>query len=191
MHTFLYFLRNYKILRDIPRSGWISCGIKLNEVESVAEHTLDTAVISMLLIDLFRKNGFEIDGEKILRTALIHDIEESILTDIPYPCKKYIPDLSKAKEEIAKDIFSNANINDIEGGYKYIELWKEKKKGGVEGDIVEISDLLSMIYEHAELKRLRMRIKTEELDEHLKNCLDDLKPFIKKYKFIKEVIPKF
>ena len=48
-----------------------------------------------------------------------------------------------------------------------------------------------MIYEHAELKRLRMRIKTEELDEHLKNCLDDLKPFIKKYKFIKEVIPKF
>ncbi len=189
MHTFLSFLRNYKILRDIPRSGWISCGIKLNEVENVAEHTLDTAVISMLLTDLFRKNGFEIDGEKILRAALIHDIEESVLTDIPYPCKKYLPDLSKAKEEIAKEIFSRANIKEIEGIYKYIELWKEKKKGSVEGDIIEISDLLSMIYEHVEIRRTRMA--TEELAQHLRNCLDDLKPFIKKYKFIKEVIPKF
>ncbi len=190
-NLFLSFLRNYKILRDIPRSGWISCGIKLSEVESVAEHTLDTAVISMLLIDLFRKNGFEIDGEKILRAALIHDLEESILTDIPYPCKKYIPDLDKAKEKIVKEIFSNVNVNikDIEGKYKYLELWKEKKKGSIEGDIVEISDLLSMIYEHAELRR--RHIKTEELDIHLKNCLDDLKPFIEKYKFIEEVIPKF
>ncbi len=188
-HTFLSFLRNYKILRDIPRSGWIFCGIKLNEVENVAEHTLDTAIISMLLTDLFRKNGFEIDGEKILRSALIHDVEESVLTDIPYPCKKYLPDLSKAKEEIAKEIFSRANLKDIEMKYKYLELWKEKKKGTVEGDIIEISDLLSMIYEHAELRR--RHIKTEELAQHLRNCLDDLKPLIKKYKFLKEVIPKF
>ncbi|CEG11332.1 putative Metal-dependent phosphohydrolase [groundwater metagenome] len=188
-HTFLSFLRNYKILRDIPRSGWIFCGIKLNEVENVAEHTLDTAIISMLLTDLFRKNGFEIDGEKILRSALIHDVEESVLTDIPYPCKKYLPDLSKAKEEIAKEIFSRANIKDIDMKYKYLELWKEKKKGTVEGDIIEISDLLSMIYEHAELRR--RHIKTEELAQHLRNCLDDLKPLIKKYEFLKEVIPKF
>ncbi|CEG11931.1 putative Metal-dependent phosphohydrolase [groundwater metagenome] len=188
-HTFLSFLRNYKILRDIPRSGWIFCGIKLNEVENVAEHTLDTAIISMLLTDLFRKNGFEIDGEKILRSALIHDVEESVLTDIPYPCKKYLPDLSKAKEEIAKEIFSRANLKDIEMKYKYLELWKEKKKGTVEGDIIEISDLLSMIYEHAELRR--RHIKTEELAQHLRNCLDDLKPLIKKYEFLKEVIPKF
>lgn len=188
-HIFLSFLRNFKILRDIPRTGWISCGIKLNEVENVAEHTLDTAVISMLLIDLFRKNGYEVDGEMILRSALIHDIEESILTDIPYPCKKYLPDLSKAKEEIAKEIFNKANIKEIEGRYKYIELWKEKKKGSVEGDIVEISDLLSMIYEHAELRKTH--IETEELNQHLRNCLDDLKPFIKKYKFLNEIIPKF
>lgn len=196
MHTFLSFLRNYKILRDIPRSGWISCGIKLYEVESVAEHTLDTTIISMLLIDLFRKNKFVIDGEKVLRISLIHDIEESVLTDIPYPCKKYIPDLSKVKENIAMDIFSGAKIKDIEGidggidrNYNYFELWNEKKKETVEGDIVKISDLLSMIYEHVELRRTKNA--TDELDEHLKNCIDDLEPFVKKYGFIKDIIPKF
>lgn len=189
MNIFLSFLRNYKILRDIPRSGWISCGIKLNEVESVAEHTLDTAVIAMMLIDLFRKKGYEVDGERILRAALIHDVEESVLTDIPYPCKRYLPDLSNAKESVVKEIFSKANIKEIEGKYKYIELWKEKKKGSVEGDIIEISDLLSMIYEHVELRR--RHIETEELAQHLKNCLDDLKPFIKKYKFLNEIIPEF
>lgn len=179
---FLKFIRNYRILKNTPRSGWLSCGIRLNEVENVADHTLDVAVLSMLLIDLFRENKFNVDGEKVLRIALVHDLEEAKLTDIPYPCKKYLKGLSGAKEEIAKEIFSES------GKKEYLGLWKAKKEESAEGDIVGIADLLSMIYEHAEIRR---RFKSPELDEHLKNCLSDLKPFIMKYKFIEEIIPEF
>jgi len=181
-NAFMKFLGKYKILKNTPRSGWISCGIKLNEVENVADHTLDVAVIGMLLIDLFRENKFKVDGEKVLRAALIHDIEEAKLTDIPYPCKKYLNNLNKAKEEIAKEIFSECSKKN------YIFLWNVKKQESVEGNIVEIADLLSMIYEHIELRR---RFNSSELDEHLKNCLSDLKPYITKYKFLEKIMPVF
>ncbi|MFN3527947.1 MAG: HD domain-containing protein [Candidatus Altarchaeaceae archaeon] len=180
----LKFIEKYKILKNIPRSGWLSCGVKLNEVENVFDHTLDVTLISMLLIDIFRKENFKVDGEKTLRIALIHDIEESILTDIPYPCKKYLKNLKEAKEEVVKEIFKEC----FENSEFYINLWKEKNNNSIEGEIVHIADLLSMIYEHYEIRK---RFKTKELDEHLKNCMDDLKPFIEKYKFIEKILPKF
>lgn len=179
----LKFIEKYKILRNIPRSGWLSCGVKINEVENVSFHILDVALISMLLIDLFRERNFKVDGEKTLRIALIHDIEEAVLTDIPYPCKKYLKNLKEAKEEIAKEIFDECFNNDF-----YINLWKEKNKNTIEGEIVQIADLLSMIYEHYEIRK---KFKTKELDEHLKNCMDDLNVFIEKYKFIEEILPEF
>lgn len=182
---FLKFIENYKILRNIPRSGWISCGVKIYEVENVSVHILETTLISMLLVDLFREKNFIVDGEKVLKITLIHDIEEAILTDIPYPCKKYLKNLKEAKEEAAKEIFDKCASNEKEKNF-YLNLWKEKDNKSIEGEIVKISDLLSMIYEHYEIRK---KFKTKELDEHLKNCLDDLKPFVEKYPFIKKIIP--
>jgi len=190
----LKFIEKYKFLRNIPRSGWLSCGVRIYEVEKVSDHILDTTLISMLLVDLFRERNFKVDGEKVLKIALIHDIEEAVLTDIPYPCKKYLKNLNETKEEIAKEIFNECfrdkgdkNSGENKTAKIYLNLWKEKNNNSIEGEIVKIADLLSMIYEHYEIRK---KFKTLELDEHLKNCMDDLKPFIEKYKFIEEIIPK-
>ena len=127
------FIIEYQILKKIPRAGWLVCWVPLNEVKTVALHTLDTAVISMLLVDLFKGKGYySVDCEKVLRIALIHDQPETRIGDIALPNKKYFEgkeNLKKYEENALSGILS-----EFEMPQKYLELWKNKGTG-IEGDI--------------------------------------------------------
>ena len=64
--------------------------------ESVAEHSFFTAYIASILCDLLKKEGMEINQEKVLTMALIHDSEEIFSGDILGPFKHRSPELTKA-----------------------------------------------------------------------------------------------
>ena len=53
--------------------------------DSVANHSFDVAVLSMMIAD--REGDPTLSVEKILRKALWHDFEETIVSDIPHPIK--------------------------------------------------------------------------------------------------------
>lgn len=53
---------------------------------SVAEHSLHVAMIA-----LFIAEELSLDVTKVLRRALLHDAEETLLSDIPYDVKQYLP----------------------------------------------------------------------------------------------------
>ena len=72
----LNFFQRVMELKTIPRQGWKN-KLGLNDVESVAEHTYSTAILSMIFSDL---HGF--DTEKIIKMALIHDLAESVIGDL-------------------------------------------------------------------------------------------------------------
>ena len=78
----LDFLERAQSLKRIPRSGWISRGVRLDHVESVAEHTFSTSVIAMILAELLMEQGERVDELKVLKMALLHDIGESLTFDI-------------------------------------------------------------------------------------------------------------
>jgi putative hydrolase of HD superfamily len=78
-------------LESFPRSGWVVCGVQ--GAESVAAHVYETTLIAMWLADRVEEN---VDTEKVLRIALLHDIGETLLTDLPWPVKMFI-----GKEAIA------------------------------------------------------------------------------------------
>lgn len=78
----LDFLLNLTKMKAIPRSGWISHDISLQDVESVADHTFSTCALSMLMADLEVKRGFRVNMERVLRMALLHDLAESLTFDI-------------------------------------------------------------------------------------------------------------
>ena len=67
----LDFVSSLGKLKMIPRSGWISHGISLQDVESVADHSFSTTVLAMLLTDLEVANGRRINIERVLRLALL------------------------------------------------------------------------------------------------------------------------
>lgn len=76
------FLMNLSKIKTIPRSGWLSHNLSLQDVESVADHTCSMSVLSMVIADLEVELGIRVDMERVLRMALLHDLAESLTFDI-------------------------------------------------------------------------------------------------------------
>jgi putative hydrolase of HD superfamily len=72
-------------LSTLPRTGWLLRGV--TDVESIAEHSYGVAVVAMMLVDEARARGVAVDGERVLRMALLHDAAEAFTGDIPMPAK--------------------------------------------------------------------------------------------------------
>jgi 5'-deoxynucleotidase YfbR-like HD superfamily hydrolase len=68
-------------LKRLKRTGWLDRGVPPAEVESVADHSLLTAVISWVVAC----DDTDIDASRVLQLAVIHDLAESISGDpAPY-----------------------------------------------------------------------------------------------------------
>lgn len=72
-------------LADLPRTGWVLRGVPAPE--SIAAHSYGVAIVTMALLDAARADGLEVDGERALRVALLHDAPEARTGDIPMPQK--------------------------------------------------------------------------------------------------------
>jgi putative hydrolase of HD superfamily len=66
-----------KRLKTVTRSAFTTTG----EVESVAEHSWRLALMATLLAPQFP----EVDGARLVRMCLIHDLGEAIGGDVPAP----------------------------------------------------------------------------------------------------------
>lgn len=124
-------------LKTIPRMGWRVRGVR--DGESVAEHSFAVAVISMLLAS---RMGIDVDVEKLLKIALIHDLPEHMLGDIHAPATRLLGQNVKEAAElrILEELFGSLDEAD-----EYIGLWKEfAERSSVEGRIVRAIDKLEM-----------------------------------------------
>ena len=142
------------ILKRVPRTGWVRS--KVNNPESIADHSMRTSFLAMLLCPT------NVNKDKVVQMALIHDLAESIATDItPYDG---ISNEEKFKlEDDAWTIISNSlNNNEMQ------LLWREMEDGiTLEAKFVK------------ELDKLEMLIQAEEY-ENLQNDLN-LSGFFKNY----------
>src|SRR5215831_5788817 len=78
-------------LKREQRRGWTQ-KLGLNDVESVADHSYAVAMLS--LYEGLRRGGYDL--ERLLRLALVHDLEEAIMGDFTPVDKKR---LGRAKLE--------------------------------------------------------------------------------------------
>lgn len=79
------FVLGLQSLSELPRTGWLLRGVR--PCESIAEHSFGTALVAMALVDALRERGASVDGERVLRMALLHDAPEAKTGDIPMPVK--------------------------------------------------------------------------------------------------------
>ena len=77
LHGLLEFLREAERLKNVTRSAFTSSG----KTESVAEHSWRLALMAMLVAAEFP----DVDGSRLVRMCLIHDLGEAIGGDIPAP----------------------------------------------------------------------------------------------------------
>ena len=146
-HVYSKFIRNdiatfskdIDVLRSLIR--YQNCNRLINE--SVAEHSFYVAVFVLKL-----REYYDFNLEVALKTALIHDIPEARISDIPHNIKLANPEvaaaLEKAEEKVTVDMLSEeANA-----------LLKSFNHGDtVEGKICQLADVLSVVlYANDEIK---------------------------------------
>jgi putative hydrolase of HD superfamily len=125
-------------LKVTPRGGWVVRG--LTDVESVADHSFGVVFVSLVLAELVQE---PVDREKVLTMALVHDLPESAITDIPAPALRFFPTGAKHEAEL------NA-LAEILSGFdfgKRVRAWWEEfeNRTSVEGRLVRDADRIELL----------------------------------------------
>ncbi|MCX8169434.1 MAG: HD family hydrolase [Candidatus Methanomethylicia archaeon] len=148
-------------LGRIKRTGWIIAKIPNDISESIAEHTLKTVFIAMMI-----NRELNIGNEdKLIKMALIHDLPEALTSDIPKPIKE------KLGEEVVSKVMLESFKNLIDYD-ELIALYIEYIRGeSVEARIVDLADSIAT-YIQALNYRNQYCLKTPHLKsiiEHVEN----------------------
>jgi len=141
--NFKEFINQQRNLDKIIR---FSAKAKIRDM-TVSEHSYHVAFYAMMLADLERKFGNKVDVEKVLRAALVHDLEEVLTGDILSPFKRSDSTLAEQIQrmgfEFMKKLMSNLPENLSE---KYVERWVHARdKDSLEGKIVQAADWMEAL----------------------------------------------
>lgn len=125
-----------RILKNMPRTGWLQKEIPAYDAETVAEHTFEVAIITLAFA---LKLDNKIDREKVLTMSLVHDLSESVLGDTPKA-------LTERLNEKVKCMIESESIKKITGSEEIRKIFEEYANGeSLEAKIVKIADKLSTI----------------------------------------------
>jgi putative hydrolase of HD superfamily len=75
-------------LKRLDRTGWVLRGLPAG-AESVAAHSYGVALTAMLLADEAAARGAVLDVERVVRLALLHDLQETRTGDLPRTVAEY------------------------------------------------------------------------------------------------------
>lgn len=136
-------------LKQLPRTGWLLAGV--NPVESVADHSFGVALLTLLLAQVINGDpaaeglSWPLSTERALQLALIHDLAESQLTDLPKRTTALIgADFKRGAEEQAM----RGLLHSMPGGDDYLALWMEYDSASTpEARLVKDADKLEMVHQ--------------------------------------------
>jgi putative hydrolase of HD superfamily len=154
-------------LKDEKRTGWELRNIQ--DPESVADHSWSTAFLTLIYAE-----KEEVDRDKALRIALIHDLGEAEIGDIAHRAvdaeqEMEASEKSRLERETVEEISSNTD-EDI------IDLWKEyEERKTREAIFVKDMDMIDMCLQALKYERQK-RYDPEEDNENFQEY-DDLDEF--------------
>jgi putative hydrolase of HD superfamily len=143
-------------LKGLERTGWMLRGLGAG-AESVADHSYGVAVVSMLLADELTARGVDLDVERILRIALMHDWAEARVGDMPRTATEYFGAGTRRRAERAAfdDIVSNCGD---EQKKLYSELHEDyERRSSVEARLVKAADVIDLLLQALSFERAGAR----------------------------------
>jgi putative hydrolase of HD superfamily len=147
-------------LKRLDRTGWVLRGLAPG-AESVAAHSYGVAFASMMLADEVRARGVEVDVERVVRLALLHDLAEARTGDMPRTMAKYYGAEARMKAERAA--FDDV-VSGLGGQLKevYSRLHADyEERGSLEAKLVKAADIVDLLAQALTFERAGAR----ELDE--------------------------
>lgn len=124
-------------LKSLPRTGWLQRGVV--PAESVAEHTFGVALLALLVGDMFAG----IDRGKLVAIALVHDLAEVYLSDLPSSAQRFLgaPVKRAAERSAVEELFER-----VSGGAQLFQLWDEYINGSsAEARLVKGLDRIELL----------------------------------------------
>jgi putative hydrolase of HD superfamily len=125
-------------LKRTRRTGWVMRGVP--EAESVADHSFGVTFISLLLAEMEER---PLDMGKLLAIALLHDLPESVVSDLPWPATARLP--PGAKQHAEKTVLDEL-LHELNCAERWRSYWQEFEDGtSIEGQLVREADRLDML----------------------------------------------
>lgn len=151
-------------LKNLYRQGWIKSGIDQSICESVAEHSLSVAMLCMFYLPQY---PFELNREKVIMTALIHDLAEAEAGDFTPSDSVSHEDKFQLECQVFETITQENEIY-----REWYELWLAFEKGGTpEGRFVRKMDKLEMLMQAVYYNK----VSTHDLSDFFKSTESFLK----------------
>jgi 5'-deoxynucleotidase YfbR-like HD superfamily hydrolase len=136
------FFERLKTMSSIRRFG----NMPMIEVESVASHSYNVAIMALMIADY--EENLKVDREALLRKALFHDFEETILSDIPHPIKHRFKGgkLGHLLKEIVPELVENEIFKELPDSLKnrYVRDALGAKED-LEGRLVAAADAMDIL----------------------------------------------
>jgi putative hydrolase of HD superfamily len=119
-HALLSLYSQVATLKLLPRTGWLQRGVA--NAESVAEHTFGVLALTLFIGDQIAG----LDHGKLLAIALLHDMAEVYLSDLPASARRFIGSTSKhaAEQRAVQELFA-----ELPNRADYLTLWGEYNAG--------------------------------------------------------------
>ena len=138
-------------LKGLGRTGWMLRGIAAG-AESVADHSYGVAVAAMLLGDEVIARGVQVNMERVLRTALLHDWAEARVGDLPRTATAYFGvEARKGAESAAfKEIVGRLETSAIAD-----EDYEERES--LEARLVKAADVIDLLVQTLAFERAGVR----------------------------------
>ena len=127
----------------------------------MAAHSFGVAVVAMLLADECRARGVELNVERVVRLALLHDLAESRTGDMPRTMALYYGAEARRRAEGAAFADLIAGLGE-EQKEEYEKLHAEyEERASVEARLVKAADVVDLLAQALAFERAGAR----ELDE--------------------------
>nr|ALS92454.1 HD domain protein [uncultured bacterium]ALS92487.1 HD domain protein [uncultured bacterium] len=142
-------------LKKLDRTGWTLRG-QANGTESVAAHSFGVCAAAMMLADAMIARGVQLDVERVLRMALLHDWAETRVGDMPRTATGYFGANVRKEAETAAfaDIVSNAGA----AASRYLGLYEDyEHRDTLEARVVKAADIIDLLVQVLALERAGAR----------------------------------
>lgn len=136
-------------LKMLPRTGWLLANIP--NPESIAEHCFATALLTLQLGEAINQSwkdeglALPLDLAAALKIALLHDLSECMVTDLPKRSVDFLGKDTKqaAEKKAAEQLFHNAP----NGDQQMAHFFDYAQRSSPEARLVKDADRLEMVFQ--------------------------------------------
>src|SRR5947209_9228275 len=153
----LFTLIELQRLKGLERTGWMLRGIAAG-AESVGSRWYGVAVGGMRLADELIAGGVEVDMERELRVAILHDWAEVRVGDMPRTATNYFGAETRRRAERAafREIVGSLEAKGI--AEKYDALHEDyEERASLEARVVKAADVIDLLVQTLAFERAGVR----------------------------------